>query len=110
MGDKDNITNMVQDDSCFVYYTQDKSVTLGSQVIEANVSSGSQARFNHLYDQWWRQTCMYSGRNFYISNTYFMEMLKMGKVILPFVKDKMQREPEYKQRALKWLHDAIATL
>lgn len=110
MSEKEIATNMVQDDSCFVYYTQDRNVTLGSQVIETNASNGAEIRFNHLFDQWWEQTCIYSGKNFYTSNTNFIDMLKMGRVILPYVKGKMQSEPHYKQRALKWLLDAIVAL
>lgn len=75
-----------------------------------NGSSDTKVRFNKLFNQWWEETCVFSGRNFYIANPNFKEMLNMGSSILPYIKDIMQSEPQYKQRALKWLFDAVVAL
>lgn len=101
---------MVQDNSPFVYYTTKGNTVSESFALPYNGSSDTKVRFNQLFNQWWEETCVFSGRNFYIANPNFKEMLKMGSSILPFIKDKMQSEPQYKQRALKWLFDAVVAL
>lgn len=101
---------MVHDDTGFVYYATKDNVASDALSLTNNGSSNVGIRFNQLFNQWWEETCVFSGRNFYIANPNYKEMLKMGSVILPFIKDKMQSEPQYKQRALKWLFDAVVAL
>lgn len=110
MVEEDISCKMVHDDTGFVYYATKGSAASESPVLTNNGSSDARVRFNQLFNQWWEETCVFSGRNFYTSNPNFKEMLKMGSSILPFIKDKMQSEPQYKQRALKWLFDAAVAL
>lgn len=109
MVEEDIRCKMVQDNTPFVY-TAKGNASSESFTLTNNGSSDTWVRFNKLFNQWWEETCVFSGRNFYIANPNFKEMLKMGSSILPFIKDKMQSEPQYKQRALKWLFDAVVAL
>lgn len=110
MVEEDIINKMVHDDTGFVYYATNGNAMPDALALTNSGSSDTKVRFNQLFNQWWEETCVFSGRNFYIANPNFKEMLKMGSSILPFIKDKMQSEPQYKQRALKWLFDAVVAL
>lgn len=110
MVEEDNNCMMVQDNTPFVYYTAKGNASSESFALASNGSSDTKVRFNKLFNQWWEETCVFSGRNFYIANPNFKEMLNMGSSILPYITDKMQSEPQYKQRALKWLFDAVVAL
>lgn len=110
MVEEDIINKMVHDDTGFVYYATKGNAMSDALALPNNGSSDTKVRFNQLFNQWWEETCVFSGRNFYIANPNFKEMLNMGSSILPFIKDKMQNEPQYKQRALKWLFDAVVAL
>ena len=110
MVEEDTNCMMVQDDTPFVYYTAKGNASSDALAFTQTGYSDIRIRFNKLFNQWWEETCVFSGRNFYIANPNFKEMLKMGSSILPFIKEKMQSEPQYKQRALKWLFDAVVAL
>ena len=110
MVEEDITSKMVHDDTGFVYYSTKGDAMPDTLALPNNGSSDIKGRFNQLFNQWWEETCVFSGRNFYITNPNFKEMLKLGSAILPFIKDKMQSEPQYKQRALKWLFDAVVAL
>ena len=110
MTEKDSPCLVVQDDTTFVYHTVNSRATFDAYVMPNNDMTDTRVRFNQLFNQWWDETCIFSGRNFFIANPNFKEMLKMGRTILPMVKEKMQNEPQHKQRALKWLYDAVIAL
>lgn len=110
MVEEDIRCKMVQDNIPFVYFATKGDDASDALALTKTGSSDTRVRFNQLFNQWWEETCVFSGRSFYITNPNFREMLKMGSSILPFIKDKMQSEPQYKQRALKWLFDAVVAL
>lgn len=110
MIEKDSLCLVVQDDTTFVYNTVNSNPSSNAFVLPNNDMADTRVRFNKLFNQWWDETCVFSGRSFFIANPNFKEMLKMGSSILPLVKEKMQNEPQYKQRALQWLFDAVVAL
>ena len=59
------------------------------------------------YNLWWNETCMYSGVNFYVRNTHFKALVKMGEKIVPLIKEMISLEPDYKQDFLQLLLSTI---
>ena len=63
--------------------------------------------FQKHFDLWWNETCMYSGANFYIRNSHYKALVKLGKSILPLIEEKMASEPEYKHGLLELLRATL---
>lgn len=64
-------------------------------------------KFDVLFDNWWNETCIYSGPNLCYDNDNFREIKKLGSTVLPFINDKATSEPQYKQRHIEWLRKGI---
>lgn len=63
-------------------------------------------RFEELYEKWWNETCMYSGINLCMNNT-FKQIVALGKSVVPYIDDMIGKMPEYSHRHLGWLKREI---
>jgi hypothetical protein len=63
-------------------------------------------RFEELYEQWWKETCVYSGKNLVMNSTYY-KIIELGSQILNFLDDLLHKEPDYKHRHIQWLRAGI---
>lgn len=63
-------------------------------------------RFDELYDRWWQETCVYSGRNLCQNSTYH-KIIDLGPQIIDFLDNLTATEPDYKQRHIQWLYYGI---
>ncbi|MBQ3656786.1 MAG: hypothetical protein II956_08090 [Bacteroidales bacterium] len=63
-------------------------------------------RFEKLYEQWWRETCVYSGRNLAMNSTYY-KIVDLGTPIIDFLDNLLLTEPDYKHRHIQWLKTGV---
>lgn len=71
-----------------------------------DIAYGTNA-FDILFDNWWKETCMYSGANLCYANENYKKMKSMGKSILPLIEEKERTVPEVMLRHVSWLKRGI---
>jgi len=64
-------------------------------------------KFNALFDEWWQETCIYSGPNLCYDNDNYRTIKAMGTAVLPFIDEKASTQPDYMQRHIQWLRKGI---
>lgn len=62
-------------------------------------------RFEELYEQWWKETCVYSDPNKFTSNPNFKAIVGMGKSAVPFIIEKIKVFPSDLVKALNQIYN-----
>lgn len=63
----------------------------------------SRIRFNNLYESWRRETMFLSSADAIMSNANFQEIVSMGKDAVPYILDRIDKEPS----SLVWALNVI---
>jgi hypothetical protein len=61
-------------------------------------------RFETLYEQWWKETCVYSDPNVFTSNSNFKAIVQMGEPAVPFIIEKIKEFPSAIVKALNKIY------
>ena len=80
----------------------EQSRLISSLNTEHERTAGLRERFETLYEQWWRETCVYSGRNLAMNPTYY-KIVELGSKIIKFIDELLLTEPTYTPRPIQWL-------
>ena len=84
----------------------EQSRLIDSLNIEHTRHATLRTRFEELYEQWWKETCVYSGRNLAMNSTY-NKIMDLGPQIYEFLNDLYSTEPDYKRGHINWLRIGI---
>ena len=83
----------------------EQSRLISSLNTEHKRTAGLRERFETLYEQWWRETCVYSDPNKFTSNPNFKAIVGMGKAAVPFIIEKIKILPSDLVKALNKIYN-----
>ena len=83
----------------------EQSRLIDSLSTEHKRAASLRTRFEELYEQWWRETCVYSDPNKFTSNPNFKEIVRMGENAVPFIIEKIKVFPSDLVKALNLIYN-----
>ncbi len=84
----------------------EQSRLIDSLSTEHKRAASLRSRFKELYEQWWSETCVYSGRNLAMNTTYY-KIIELGPEVLDYINELSITEPDYKLGHINWLRIGI---
>lgn len=83
----------------------EQSRLIDSLNIEHTRHATLRTRFEELYEQWWKETCVYSDPNKFTSNPNFKAIVRMGENAVPFIIEKIKVFPSDLVKALNQIYN-----